>query len=231
MKKIILFLLIGWTAALTVVWGDYFYRFSRDETEKSLLAYLLFQGDYLFNLVNKENTLGFYAPADLVELSSLGAPGQSIRRPAYEALVALMRDARKEGATLKILSAYRSFERQKSLFNFYKKRYRNVESFSAEAGHSEHQLGATVDFGVGKGKIDFTAAFAKTPQGIWLEGNAWRYGFLMSYPAGKEETTGYIFEPWHWRFVGEEAAKECHGANLTLQECLASKPQFYQQEE
>lgn len=207
--------------AAVILAGDYFYR-----QEKSFLAYILANGDYLLNLVNKENTLGKYAPADLVELNQLGAPKKHIRAVVYDDLAQMLADAKKDGTELKILSAWRSYDYQKSVFAWFAKRFKNAATFSAEAGHSEHQLGTTVDFGSGA-KTDLTASFAKTAQGKWLAANAQKYGFIMSYPEGKEAVTGYIFEPWHYRFVGVETAQECYRQGLSSRECLSQKPQQY----
>lgn len=194
----------------------------------SPFAALLKSGDYLLNLVTKRNSLGAYAPFDLIELSLLGAPGQHIRAVAMEPLKNLMTDAEGAGLALKILSSYRSYASQKSLFSFYKKRFKDAERFSAEAGNSEHQLGTTVDFGIGNPAVDLKTAFARTAEGQWLARNAWRYGFVMSYPEGKEAVTGYIYEPWHFRFAGLEAARMIQELNLTPQEYFLQQPQEFE---
>lgn len=193
----------------------------------SYFTLLLKNGEYIFNLINKENTVDEYIPSDLVELSSLGAPGKEIREIVRGPLKNMLKDSTEASLSIKVLSAYRSHEKQNRLFSWYKKRFRDVERFSAEAGHSEHQLGTTIDFGVGNPAIDFKEAFANTPEGKWLHGNAWRYGFMMSYPEGYEEVTGYIYEPWHYRYIGREAAREARQLGLTLQEYLIQKPQYY----
>jgi len=189
---------------------------------------LLFKsGEYIFNLINKENTVDEYVPPDLVDLSNLGAPGKEIREIVYDPLKNILEDSTEADLSVKVLSAYRSYKRQNWLFSWYKKRFRDAEGFSAEAGHSEHQLGTTIDFGVGNPAIDFKGTFANTPEGKWLYDNAWRYGFMMSYPKGYEEVTGYIYEPWHYRYIGREAAREARQLGLTLQEYLIQKPQYY----
>ncbi|TSC53485.1 MAG: peptidase M15B and M15C DD-carboxypeptidase VanY/endolysin [Parcubacteria group bacterium LiPW_39] len=166
----------------------------------------------------------------MVELADLGAPGKYLRRPAHDNLAALLKGAKNDRVNLKILSAWRSYFYQKSLFSFFSRKYKNAASFSAEAGHSEHQLGTTIDFGAGDSKTDLNINFAQTPPGKWLEQNAFKYGFVMSYPAGKEAITGYIYEPWHYRYIGVEAAREFYNSGLTLQEFLTQKPQHYQEE-
>lgn len=175
----------------------------------------------LLILVDKQHAIDSSAPADLIELSPLGAPGKYIRNVTFPSLQSLFWDMKKQGLPIKILSAYRSYRTQKNLFFFYKKMFGSeAYRFSAEAGHSEHQLGTTVDFGIGNSKIDFTQKFADTPQGQWLEAHVWEYGFVESYPKDKEQITGYIYEPWHYRFIGLGVAKQWHESGLTLREFL-----------
>ncbi|NLA46732.1 MAG: M15 family metallopeptidase, partial [Firmicutes bacterium] len=97
--------------------------------------------------------------------------------------------------------------------------------FSARPGQSEHQLGTTVDFG--GTSADWTTGFANTKQGKWLLNNAHLYGFALSYPEGKESVTGYIYEPWHFRYIGVAVAKEWKESGLVLCEFLKTKPQYF----
>ena len=92
--------------------------------------------------------------------------------------------------------------------------------FSARPGYSEHQLGTTIDFTSRRAEFDLTNAFGATPEGQWLDENAVRYGFVMSYPPDKEDITGYVYEPWHFRYVGEEVAAEVRREGITLHEYL-----------
>jgi D-alanyl-D-alanine carboxypeptidase len=227
MRKIVKILVLIFLVFSVFTLVDHFYYSGQGDSESSFLAYVLASGEYLFNLVNKSNSLEKYAPNDLVELSKLGAPGKQIRQAVFPELGRMIGDAKKDGVNLKIISAYRAYERQRSLFSFYKKRFKDAESFSAEAGHSEHQLGTVVDFGSGS-RVDLTAKFGQAPQGKWLADKAWQYGFMLSYPLGKEKETGYIFEPWHYRFIGVEAAGGCYELRLALQECLSQKPQYFE---
>lgn len=124
----------------------------------------------------------------------------------------LIDDANKEGLTLEVLSAYRSFATQSSLKASYTFTYGvgTANKFSADQGYSEHQLGTTVDFTTEKtGGI--LEGFEKTPEYKWLLENAHKYGFVISYPAGN---TYYKFEPWHWRFVGVALAERVHDENM-----------------
>lgn len=122
---------------------------------------------------------------------------------AFPRLESLLRAAKEGGAELKVVSAYRSFDTQKDIKSQYKVTYgTGANKFSAEQGYSEHQLGTAVDFttpalGSTFEKLDTTTAF------FWLTENAHKHGFVLSYPKGNSY---YIYEPWHWRYVGVELA-------------------------
>ncbi|MBP9822500.1 MAG: M15 family metallopeptidase [Candidatus Pacebacteria bacterium] len=182
----------------------------------NLFAILITNADDLLNLINKQNTVEHYAPSDLVELSDLGFKGQYIRAIAYQDLKRLFSDSKKQGLDLKIVSAYRSYTAQKNLFSRYFSKDKNANSYSAEAGHSEHQLGTTIDFGSGEQSVNLKEKFADSAEGKWLAEHSFEYGFMMSYPKGQETNTGYIFEPWHFRFIGTPSAREAHNAGLHL---------------
>ncbi len=119
----------------------------------------------------------------------------------------LLRDAKDDDIDLLVASAYRSFAQQAALKSSYKVTYGSgANSFSADQGYSEHQLGTTIDFttrGIGGG----LAGFDKTPAFAWLGKNAYKYGFVISYP---KSNAFYQYEPWHWRFVGRDLAKKLH---------------------
>ncbi|TCW61957.1 M15 family metallopeptidase [Treponema sp. J25] len=157
---------------------------------------------YLWKLVDKQHGLDpSYEPADLVPLRSnvyrLSREGLTLRQEAAKALEAMAEAARKEGVTLVVSSTYRSYNYQKSVYE------RNVRQMgqaatdreSARPGHSQHQLGTVVDFG----SID--DSFAKTAASRWLERNASRYGWSLSFPQGYEAVTGYRWESWHYRYL------------------------------
>lgn len=115
----------------------------------------------------------------------------------------LMQEAAKDGIDIKVLSAYRSFGAQGSLKNSYKVTYgKGANTFSADQGYSEHQLGTTIDFTTEK-SAGSLAGFDSTEAYTWLTRNAYRYGFVLSYPKGNAY---YQYEPWHWRFVGTRLA-------------------------
>jgi D-alanyl-D-alanine carboxypeptidase len=114
------------------------------------------------------------------------------------------------GIDLKIVSAYRSFDEQMSVKTGYKIVYGSgANKFSADQGYSEHQLGTTIDFTTPKLKT-LTLQLEKDPAYVWLIENAYRYGFVLSYPKGNAY---YQYEPWHWRFVGVQLAKKLHDEN------------------
>ncbi len=188
-------------------------------------------GDNLLALVVKDTTLkSDYVPPDLQPLPDYLKPAYNmqLRAKALEHLEKLYQAAADDGVELAIRSAYRSYSTQKGLFEDYASRYGAEEAnrFSARPGQSEHQLGTAVDFG--GTAVDFKAAYGETPQGQWLAENAWRFGFALSYPAGKEHITGYIFEPWHYRYIGVDAAAAWSSSGKTLKEFLESKPQYYE---
>lgn len=127
----------------------------------------------------------------------------------------LIDQALRDGVTLYVKSGYRSFAEQKSLKSAYSVTYGagTANAFSADQGYSEHQLGTTLDFitpglgGVLTDKFDTTAAYE------WLNKNAYKYGFILSYPKGNKY---YVYEPWHWRFVGIQLATYLHNNGLTF---------------
>lgn len=202
----------------------------REEQEKNAALPVIADGDYLLALVGKSTLLkSDYVPAGLVAVPSYMKPSYSmqLRDVALHNLDLLWHAAAYDGVDLSIRSAYRSYSTQAGLFKDYASRHgeEGANRFSARAGQSEHQLGTTVDFG--GTSVDFSAAFAETPQGRWLADNAFNFGFALSYPAGMEHVTGYIFEPWHYRYIGVEEAVGWKASGKTLNEYLATKPQAY----
>jgi D-alanyl-D-alanine carboxypeptidase len=129
-------------------------------------------------------------------------------------LINLLGSAKASGVTLYVKSGYRSFLEQKSLKSTYAIIYGagTANSFSADQGYSEHQLGTTLDF-ITVGLNGQLAGFDKTPSYIWLTDNAYKYGFVLSYPKNNKY---YIYEPWHWRFVGVKLATYLHNNKLNF---------------
>lgn len=149
--------------------------------------------------------------------------GFSVRRNVIADLKAMARAARAASARFSVQSAYRSYLTQKSTFAYWVR----VQGFavaiqeSARAGHSEHQLGTALDFRSYGGRAPWNYRdWATTRAGKWLKANAWRYGFVMSYPKGKTAVTCYAYEPWHYRYVGRARAAAIRASGLTLREFL-----------
>lgn len=165
---------------------------------------------FLTVLVDKAAALPLdYEPADLVALDgvegrayALNRPGHKLRAAAAAALQRMAAAARAEGVNLLASSAYRSAAYQKTVHERIADRLGQeaADRESARPGHSQHQLGLAVDFG------SITDAFAETSASRWLEANASRFGWSLSYPRGYEAVTGYRWESWHYRYVGEAAA-------------------------
>lgn len=135
---------------------------------------------------------------------------------ATNALYSLQDAASLAGFSLPLVSGYRSYNRQNTIYNNYVKNYgqASADTFSARPGHSEHQTGLAFDIG----KIDDN--FGNTPAGTWLKNNAHYYGFIIRYPKGKEHITGYKYEPWHIRYLGVSIATEIYNKGVTLEEYL-----------
>jgi D-alanyl-D-alanine carboxypeptidase len=162
--------------------------------------WLLFRADKTKSLPSD------YEPKDLVSLDgtsiAVSRPGHRLRLPAYQALTAAAATAKNEGITLLVSSAYRSYAYQEGLFarNVAELGRMEAERVSARPGASQHQLGTAIDLG------SITDAFAATPAGRWMEANAGRFGFSLSYPKGYEYLTGYVWESWHYRYIGVDAS-------------------------
>lgn len=134
---------------------------------------------------------------------------------AVEFLEDMLSDAKKAGFDIRIISAYRSFDEQADLKGQYTQVYGSgSNTFSADQGYSEHQLGTTVDI-VDMETRTTSQSFGQTEAFKWLEDNAYRYGFILSYPENNEF---YIYEPWHWRFVGVDLARDLHRADAQFYE-------------
>ncbi|HUQ41154.1 MAG TPA: M15 family metallopeptidase [Candidatus Limnocylindrales bacterium] len=152
------------------------------------------------------------------------AADASIRGVAYPAIVALRAAASSAGVRLVILSAYRSYNLQVQTFDYWTRvgGYEQALRTSARPGHSEHQLGTAIDFGDGSAAPWEYADWATTPAGTWLAAHAAEYGFVMSFPKGKTAVTCYDYEPWHYRWVGMDLAREVVSSRVTLREIQAS---------
>lgn len=183
--------------------------------------------DSLDVLVNKQKNLSSDAiPSDLVEVSVLRtANAKWIKDITNQQLTAMFKDATADGITLRVVSAYRSFDYQIQLFDRYAARngIEAANTYSALPGQSEHQTGLVVDVDDGTSNYTLKQSFDQTAAFAWLDANAHHYGFILRYPNGKEAITGYLYEPWHYRYIGDiNAATYIHDNNLTLEEYLAN---------
>ena len=157
-----------------------------------------------------------YKPTNLVGITWLGKVtpkgGYLLKREAADALSAMFAEAKLSRISLKILSAYRSYVVQVQLFAKWvaKSGLQQARKYSAVPGHSEHQLGTTVDLGSLTGVAWSNPKFPTSPTALWLEANAYKFGFVRSYPAGsaKIALSCYGAEAWHWRYVGKDLAYE-----------------------
>jgi len=153
-----------------------------------------------------------YEPSDLVNLATDltvgGGRTFQLRREPARAFSDMVRCASREGVEFRVHSAYRSGSYQKKLYDMNVNRYGRAQRHSAPPGHSEHQLGTTVDITDAAKRHYLKQSFRGTPQGRWLEENAWKFGFIRSYTEENRPLTGYVPEPWHWRYIGKENALE-----------------------
>lgn len=143
-----------------------------------------------------------------------------LRPEAAAAIERLFLAASNEGYTLCGVSGYRSYTRQYKIFteNILTKGKEHTLQYSAVPGTSEHQTGLAMDLSCSSLKNDLSSTFADTPEGIWLAKNAYRFGFIIRYPEGKADITGYAYEPWHIRYLGKGLAKYLYENDLTLED-------------
>jgi D-alanyl-D-alanine carboxypeptidase len=166
-----------------------------------------------------------YVPGDLVSVSAAGIGGSGkVRRLVIEDLRAMTRAADRAGKRIAVRSAYRSYATQVRVFNGFVARegMDYALRYSARPGHSEHQLGTTIDFRSASSAAPGWeyADWGQTGPGRWMRRNAWKFGFLMSYPKGRSAETCYGYEPWHYRYVGRKLARRIHDSGLTVRRYL-----------
>lgn len=177
------------------------------------------ESDKLDTIVNKYHRLSSsYSPNDLVQVKYGSG---TLRKEAAEHFNKMCDDALKNGILIYGGSGYRSYSHQTSLYNNYvaEDGFDNAERYSARPGYSEHQLGLAMDIlnknwqFISKNDEEYT----------WLVNNSYKYGFILRYPEGKENITGYMYEEWHFRYFGLELAKELYDKKLIYEEYLAMK--------
>jgi D-alanyl-D-alanine carboxypeptidase len=182
--------------------------------------------------VNKEHSLPKkYIPENLVTVNVyfhlLSYDERTMMRPeAAEALEQLFASAEEAGYKLSGVSGYRSYTRQYNIFtnNILTKGKEHTLKYSAAPGTSEHQTGLAMDVSCESLRYDLSTSFSETPEGIWLSQNAYHYGYIIRYPKGKGDITGYAYEPWHIRYVGKGLAKYLYENDLTLEEYYKYTP-------
>jgi zinc D-Ala-D-Ala carboxypeptidase len=182
--------------------------------------------DQYLILVNKQNKVGYkHTPNDLtvpyVRFNASSDMDKNMRLEAANALENMFNDAERDGIILFAISGYRSYEYQQSVYDnsvaTQGQDYTN--KYVAIPGTSEHQTGLAMDV-ASEGYFSLESNFEESDAFKWLSQNMSNYGFIIRYPKGKEDITGYNYEPWHLRYVGVGPAKEITDNGLTLEEYL-----------
>lgn len=197
-------------------------------TEETIDPALFHDVNSLYIFANKSNPLPEgYEPSDLVLVKDVLSTRDNwtLRKPCYDAYVTMVNDALEDGVEIVCGSAYRSAAYQEELYNYYAAKHGKeaADTFSSRPGYSDHQTGLCVDVVQGYGGYDgynYSQNFKNCDIGIWMYENAHKYGFVLRYPEGKEDITGYVFEPWHYRYVGEDIANKMYeiSPDLTMEE-------------
>ena len=178
-------------------------------------------------LVNKENLLSKdYYPEDMIEIHEpMGTKIDPtyinrLNKEAYASFKLMQKAALEQGFEIFIDSSYRSYEYQNRVFNATaeEKGLEHAYKYVAPPGGSEHQTGLAFDVIFRRNGEMIEEQLEEDPEIEWLYQNAYHFGFILRYPKGKEDITGFNFEPWHFRYVGLELAKEIHNEGLTLEE-------------
>lgn len=194
---------------------------SGSETDKGFT-----EPDSIAVMVNKEYGLpDNYKPSDLVYPDVRFTFTEKIekrmmRSEAAKALEKMFAGAEEDGIYLAGVSAYRSLATQTTLFNRYVKKdgEEKAKTYSAVPGYSEHQTGLSIDVSGSDGKCAADSCFGGTKEANWLSEHAAEYGYIIRYPEGKQAITGYKYEPWHVRYVGQEIATYISEQGITLEE-------------
>lgn len=176
-------------------------------------------------LINKNRSLpNNYIPNDLVTVevpTCLPNPEiRQLRLVASDALSEMFSVALEDDVELVARSGYRSYATQASLYNGYVDKYGQAyaDKYSAQPGTSEHQTGLAMDITAESVNLQLDDNFGKTKEGLWLSQNAHRFGFIIRYPEGMKDVTGYFYEPWHVRYLGVNLATNVYDSGLTLEE-------------
>lgn len=181
---------------------------------KQASKYTINNQDSIYFIVNKQRSL----PSSFVPKNLVTIRGEQLRSDAATAMNRLMAAAVSDDINLKMISGYRSYGYQAGVYSGYVKKdgQAKADTYSARPGHSEHQTGLAADLGTGT--CDLSACFGNTKGGKWLLANSYKYGFIIRYPDGKENLTGYQYEPWHIRYLGVDLATSVYKSGLTLEQ-------------
>ncbi len=179
-------------------------------------------------VVNRARPIGEdYVPAGLMEPDVAFAKERGVlRAEAALAFQAMYEAAQAEGVRFHFYSGYRSAQFQREIYDNSLKVYGEawVKAYVAPPGSSEHQTGLGIDISCPETNFLLKDAFESTPAGLWLSRRAADFGFILRYPKGKEDVTGYAYEPWHYRYVGPELAKRIKSSGLTMEEYFGLPP-------
>lgn len=182
-------------------------------------------------IVNKKNPLPLsYEPTLVVPEVTLrlgsSEEQMQISSAVEPAVKEMFKAAKDEGITLVFGSGYRSAALQRQFYDSYKAKdgQQAADTYSARPGHSEHQSGLAFDLTSKSGTCHLQICWEDTPEGKWVAANAYKYGFTLRYQKGKENITGYQYEPWHFRYVGKELATELYNLGQTLEEFFGYPP-------
>lgn len=209
-----------------------YYKNNKDITSRQIvedvncnLDYEYYKVDYKVDLTKKYQVLvnkfykldKEYTPNNLVKIDKKYGRERQVEKRVYEAFIEMYNAIEKEGMGIYITSPYRSYSYQKSLYNNYVKDNgtKKADTFSARAGYSEHQTALAIDI---TAKDSMYTKFATTKEFEWMLKNCYKYGFILRYPKDKERQTGYMFESWHYRYVGKKIAKYIHDSGITYDE-------------
>lgn len=214
-------------SALDILESNQARTFSEKPVQEVAEDYEFSKDDWRLVLINKQNSIPDGYEVNLGVINTIKGSMYCDERIIDDTLD-MFRAAKEEGIVLEVCSPYRDFEYQKMLFNRKIKRYMNKGMSYMEAyqlsnqvvtapGASEHQLGLALDI-VTTNYVTLDEGFAETEAGKWLAANSYKYGFILRYPLGKEYITGIDYEPWHFRYVGVEAATVIAEKEITLEE-------------
>ena len=181
---------------------------------------IITEPDKIEVLVNKNNQLpNNYIPKELIKLDTkYSMHNQYLKKEAYNAFINMYNDALKENIYIYIASAYRSYNYQEYIYNKSLLEHPStiVETYRAKPGHSEHQTGLAIDII----KKDYKLLTENDIEYSWLINNSYKYGYILRYPTSKEKITGYIHEPWHFRYLGINIATTLYNNNITYEEYI-----------